>query len=366
MKATTSSGVDIDEHVLAGKTSVREKAMTIITDRSLANVIPGAELPEGARILSIVPSGASVWVQTVRIDVQLNDGNRKTYFKKGAFGARGHEMMRGAFESEKTLHFFAPNNVPKPLAWGTYKNEPDKHFYMCDFYDMTDDLPDIQKFCAVVARIHLDSMGKSPDNRYGFSVTTHLAYVGNDNSWSDSWEEWYAKALKRMLEEEEKSHGPDEELAILTKAMFEKVVPRLLRPLETGGRQIQPCLIHSDLWPGNVKPDAVTDEPIIFDACAFWGHNEADLGPWRAPRYRLGRSYMKEYHNHIPISVPVEDWDDRNALYAMRYDLLVSALFPEEPKFRRLAMDEMKRLVDKYPGGYEAFKTQEVTANDIA
>lgn len=29
-------------------------------------------------------------------------------------------------------------------------------------------------------------------------------------------------------------------------------------------------------------------------------------------------------------------------------------------------MDEMKRLVDKYPGGYEAFKTQEVTANDIA
>lgn len=26
---------------------------------------------------------------------------------------------------------------------------------------------------------------------------------------------------------------------------------------------------------------------------------------------------MKEYHNHIPISVPVEDWDDRNALYAM-------------------------------------------------
>lgn len=82
MKATTSSDVDIDEHVLAGKTSVREKAMTVITDRSLANVIPGAELPEGAKILSIVPSGTSVWVQTVRIDVQLNGGNRKTYFKK--------------------------------------------------------------------------------------------------------------------------------------------------------------------------------------------------------------------------------------------------------------------------------------------
>lgn len=193
---------------------------------------------------------------------------------QGALGDRGREMMRGTFESEMTLYLFAPNNVPKPLAWGTYKKEPDKHFYMCDFYDMADDLPDIQKFCAIVAKIHLDSMGKSPVNKYGFQITTHLAYVDNDNSWSDSWEEWYARALKRMLDEEEKSHGPEEELAILTTAMFEKVIPRLLRPLETGGHEIQPCLIHSDLWPGNVKPDAVTDEPIIFDSCAFWGHNE--------------------------------------------------------------------------------------------
>lgn len=161
--------------------------------------------------------------------------------------------MRGTFESETTLYSFAPNNVPKPLAWGTYKEEPDKHFYICDFYDMTDDLPDIQKFCAIVAKIHQDSMGKSPVGKYGFQITTHLAYVDNDNSWSDSWEQWYARALKRMLEEEKRSHGPDDELASLTTAMFEKVVPRLLRPLETGGRQIQPCLIHSDLWPGNVS-----------------------------------------------------------------------------------------------------------------
>lgn len=44
---------------------------------------------------------------------------------------------------------------------------------------------------------------------------------------------------------------------------------------------------------------------------------------------------MTEYHKHIPVSPPAEDWDDRNALYAMRYDLLHSALFPKEPKFRR-------------------------------
>ncbi|KAL9060261.1 MAG: hypothetical protein Q9206_001093 [Seirophora lacunosa] len=276
-----------------------------------------AKLPDGLEILSIRPSGESAWVQTVRIDTRLTNGTLKTYFKKGARGERGREMMRGTFESEKTLYSFAPSNVPKPLAWGTCKDEPDSHFYMCDFFDLKDDLPDISKFCAVVAQIHLDSMGKAPQGRYGFDVTTHLAYVDNDNSWSDSWEEWYTKALKRMLVEEERSHGPDDELKLLTNAMFDKVIPRLLRPLETGGRQIKPCLVHSDLWPGNVKPDAETDEPIIFDSCAFWGHNEADLGSWRAPRYRLGRPYMTEYHKHIRASSPAEDWDDRNALYAL-------------------------------------------------
>ncbi|KAL8764375.1 MAG: hypothetical protein Q9184_000080 [Pyrenodesmia sp. 2 TL-2023] len=255
MTDTRASKVEVDENVLA------------IADDG------APELPEGITVLSISPSGASAWVQTVRVDTELN-GKSKTYFKKGALGDRGRQMMRGTFESEVMLHSFAPNNVPKPLAWGSYKKEPDSHFYMCDFYDMTDDLPDISRFCAVVAQIHLDSMGRSPNGQYGFHITTHLAYVDNDNSWSGSWEQWYARALKRMLQEEENSHGPDDELEVLTAAMFDKVIPRLLRPLETGGRQIKPCLIHSDLWPGNVKPDAETDEPIIFDSCAFWGHNE--------------------------------------------------------------------------------------------
>lgn len=193
---------------------------------------------------------------------------------QGAVGDRGRRMMEGTFASEQSLYSFAPRNVPKPLAWGTYKSEPDSHFYICEFHEMTDDLPDVQKFCAIVAKIHRDSMGQSPNGKYGFHVTTHLANIGNDNLWGDFLEHWYAKAMKRMLEEEEMSHGPDDDRKELTDAMFEKVIPRLLRPLETSGRRIKPCLIHSDLWPGNVKPDAVTKEPIIFDSCAFWGHNE--------------------------------------------------------------------------------------------
>ncbi|KAI1853099.1 hypothetical protein JX265_011380 [Neoarthrinium moseri] len=276
-----------------------------------------SSFPEGSRILMVTPSGASAWVKTLKIDVKLSDGSVKSYFKKGAPGNRGREMMEGTFESERLVHSFLPNHVPKPLAWGTYKTKPNMNFYMCDFVEMTDDLPDVAKFGAALAQLHLNSMGKSPTGKYGFHVPTHLAFVPNDNSWTDTWTEWFSNAMVKMFNEEEKSHGQDDDLDQLKAAMLDKVIPRLLKPLESGGRKIQPCLCHSDVWPGNVQPSVSDDEVFFFDSCAFWGHHESDLGCCRAPRYRLGNSYVKEYFKNIPVSEPAEDFEDRLALYAM-------------------------------------------------
>lgn len=39
-------------------------------------------LPEGSRLLRVTESGASAWVKTIKIDVQLADGTFKSYFKK--------------------------------------------------------------------------------------------------------------------------------------------------------------------------------------------------------------------------------------------------------------------------------------------
>ena len=74
---------------------------------------------------------------------------------------------------------------------------------------------------------------------------------------------------------EEKSQGPDEEMQQLCDKVLTKVVPRLLRPLETGGRSIQPRLVHGDIWDGNVSTSTETDSPVIFDATCIYGHNES-------------------------------------------------------------------------------------------
>lgn len=80
--------------------------------------------------------------------------------------------------------------------------------------------------------------------------------------------------MKSLLEQEELIRGSDEDFTLLKCAFYEKVIPRLLRPLETGGRDINPCLIHSDLSLGNIKSKTDVDELCMFDACAYWGHNE--------------------------------------------------------------------------------------------
>ncbi len=57
---------------------------------------------------------------------------------------------------------------------------------------------------------------------------------------------------------------------------------------------------------------------------------------FRNPRYPLGKPYLKEYWKHVPISEPEEDVDSRNTLYMLRNQVLLSVLYPHDPKLREM------------------------------
>ncbi|KAK8003742.1 hypothetical protein PG990_001488 [Apiospora arundinis] len=50
------------------------------------------------------------------------------------------------------------------------------HYYICDYVDMTENLPKPVRFGQALAKLHMESMGKPPTGQYGFPVTTHLAF----------------------------------------------------------------------------------------------------------------------------------------------------------------------------------------------
>jgi protein-ribulosamine 3-kinase len=309
----------------------------------------------------VLSVGSSPGFKTVKIVVRLEDGSTTEFFKKGASGPTGADMMKGAFEADQALYDCIPQRVPKPVAWGTYASEPNTHFYLCEYVEMYDEVPSANGWATAVSALHVTSKGKSPTGQFGFHVTTHLANVPVNNSWNPSWEAFWAQQMKGLFDREESVNGRDETLAELRAAYFEKAIPRYLGPLESEGRSITPCLLHSDLWPGNIKPRTATDELCLFDACAYWGHNEADLAVCYNPRYKLGQPALEEYKDLVAPSDPGTDFYERNALYAMKYHVLLSIMYSDNSAFREKLMEELKLLLGKLDSGPSISKPDETS-----
>lgn len=219
--------------------------------------------------------GISFWANTGRIDVELADGTPKTFFIKVLSKDLGKNMLHGEFESMKAIYTVLPNFAPKPIAWGSYHSIPDTHFFLCDYREMGDDMPDPDKFAAHLAALHQNS--KSPNGKFGFHMTTYSGNLPQRNDWEESWESFFAKNLRWALKLELEAKGHDPEFDKLVPIIFEKVIPRLLRPLESDGRSVKPSLVHGDLWYANAGIDLDKDEAFVFDACCFYAHNECKL-----------------------------------------------------------------------------------------
>ncbi|KAL2167194.1 hypothetical protein VTG60DRAFT_1606 [Thermothelomyces hinnuleus] len=280
-----------------------------------------ALVPDAKEILEVKPLPGSRWARISRI---LRDRYRSVTTE----GRRS----KGEFEATSAIYAATPNICAKPIAWSSLKNKPGAYFFICKYYDFITEMAEPGPFCENLARLH--SSHTSPDGRFGFHCTTYNGDMPQDNSWSDIWEAFFANVLRHVLRVREERAGPDEQLDSLLPALFDKVIPRLLRPLETNGRKVKPVLVHGDLWFGNCAVDQGTGEVFVFDPAAFYGHNEYELGNWRPEGNRLNDGgYFEAYHNHIPRSETVQDYDDRNALHALRFNLQAATLFPERDEY---------------------------------
>lgn len=180
--------------------------------------------------------------------------------------------MHVELKSMYTIHAVLPDLVPRPIACGSYAHMADVHFFLSEFRNMTDGLPDIESFPKRVAKLHESTT--SPNGMFGFDITTYHGNVPIQHGWSKTWEEYFVRTTRVLFDLEQKAQGHNQEILDMVPAYLEKVVPRLLRPLQTGGRAIKPSLIHGDLWHGNASMDDDTNQPIIFDAACFYAHNE--------------------------------------------------------------------------------------------
>jgi protein-ribulosamine 3-kinase len=157
-------------------------------------------------------------------------------------------MIIGEYEGLRAMNAVSPELVPKPYACGHYKSveNKDTYFLLAEFRLVGEQPPDPVCFTAKLAELHKKS--ESPTKMFGFHTTScHGTVPLMTNIWEKSWEEMYRKLLGAVIKLDEEKHGKWPEFKILCDLVLDQVITRLLRPLQSDGNDIKPCLVHGDL-----------------------------------------------------------------------------------------------------------------------
>ncbi|KAI9774251.1 MAG: hypothetical protein M1839_001753 [Geoglossum umbratile] len=346
MSATATSVEDQKE---VNQATVELAGLSIATGSGVVDESVAASLPvPGTKVLHALDYGESLWGKTSKVTAQLPSGETENYFLKVvALGETGRHMCEGEFESLKAIYAVSPSFVPKPYAWGKYSQEgPDTYFLLAEFRDVGEQPAEPVKLATRLADMHQRSV--SPTGKFGFHIgTCHAKIRQAVDSWEDSWCVLFSKHLGHIMELA-KPILKWPEFDVVCKLTLEKVVPRLLLPLQSDGRNIKPCLIHGDCWDGNTAMDMRTGEAFVFDVCSFYGHNEYDTGNWRAPRHKLSnKAYIRNYKRNFPVSEPEEDWDARNLLYSLTFNIGNTIYIPGSSQ-RQVVYDDMTNLCEMF------------------
>ncbi|KAK4208172.1 Fructosamine kinase-domain-containing protein [Rhypophila decipiens] len=274
-----------------------------------------AALPNVVDVLNVQEVARSKWAKGMRVTARNADGTEDI-----SQGDLGKNAIMGEFEGTSAIHAVTPEFCPKPITWGTFKHDNDTHFYLCTFYDFAEDImPHPESFCADLAR------------------TISGVTAGRISSQQE---------LDKHSKSDERAGSKSKVLEALLSALFDKVIPRLLKPLD-----ITPALIHGDLWYGNASVvEGTNDKAIVYDPAAFYGHNEYELGNWRPARNRFTKEFFDAYHSRVPKSNPVDDYDDRLKFYEMRFNLNAAALLPNQPKYLQMVVDAIMELNKTFTG----------------
>ena len=283
-----------------------------------------AKFPVGTKVLSASRFGTSAWTVTAKLHLRLPDGVEERYFMKRAPDEHGRVLLEGEFHSMSELYKWAPDFVPKPHSFGKCASEePEAYFFLSQYVEMASGMPDPVPLCQKLARLHKESV--SPTGKFGFQTTTCQGQSAQRVDWEANWRVFFVNLLQHVINRDLELNGPWDELDQLEKRLIAEVVPRLLDALEQNGRKLKPSLIHGDLWEGNTGTSLEGGNIYIFDAAAFYAHHEMDVADWRCYYNKVSDEvYTRTYLCYNDRSEPEDEWEDRNRLYSIYYNVIYS------------------------------------------
>ncbi|KAF7196932.1 Ketosamine-3-kinase [Pseudocercospora fuligena] len=313
--------------------------------------------PNNATVSSAGGGGMSS-ASTSKITAKLEDGTTKQFFMKSGKGKDAEIMFTGEHASLNAMHDVVPTLCPKSYGHGKFADMPDKSFLVTDFLELSGRFSGKSSsgmsLAQKLAKLHT-TPAPVPEgydkSQFGFPATTCCGDTPQDNTYESSWADFYAnRRLRFIMKQSRKSNGADKELEQLIENTCTKVIPKLIGDRHlNGGKGITPVVVHGDLWSGNASagklPGMSEPEELVYDSSAVYGHSEFELGIMKMFG-GFGGSFLKEYHELVPKTEPVEEYEDRVKLYELYHHLNHHALFGGG--YKSGAVSIMRSLIGKY------------------
>ncbi len=190
--------------------------------------------------------------------------------------------------------------VPKPICWGIVESSA---YIVLEWLNLGAAKADSwQQMGHNLAAMHR-ATGSSG---FGWKQNNTIGSTPQINNWTTNWVEFYAQhrlGYQFQLANRKGGHFPQQKELLAA-------LPQLL------SHQVQPSLVHGDLWGGNA---AFTEggEPVIFDPAIYYGDREVDIamtelfGGFPAAFYRA-------YNEAFPLE---PGYEQRKPLYNLYHIL---------------------------------------------
>eukprot|EP01057_Protomagalhaensia_wolfi_P001991 Protomagalhaensia_wolfi_Nauph_80__1990@NODE_2259_length_1147_cov_3_294224_g1764_i0_p1_GENE_NODE_2259_length_1147_cov_3_294224_g1764_i0NODE_2259_length_1147_cov_3_294224_g1764_i0_p1_ORF_typecomplete_len321_score63_15Fructosamin_kin/PF03881_14/6_7e79APH/PF01636_23/2_6e05_NODE_2259_length_1147_cov_3_294224_g1764_i04966 len=298
---------------------------------------------------SMQPCGFSGYTSTYKIDTES-----ESLFIKLSKSQFAGAMFEGESHSLNQINQLVPTLCPRALAWGPLSES--RGFFLATQFlhfskksDRAYDI-DLAKKLGLLHKTPAPTPNGFP--QFGFPVPTFCGDTRQPNEFQTDWAEFFGRQrLLAVLEIGQKQQTPDHELTTLVNQAISRLVPRLLGTGHLGGSKgIIPVVIHGDLWAGNwgvgkFKESSNALEAVVFDPGSCFAHSEYELGIMQM----FGgfyRDFWNQYHQEVPMSDPIEEYNDRVALYECYHHLNHWAIFGGG--YKSSAKQIMNRLLTKY------------------
>lgn len=191
-------------------------------------------------------------------------------------------------------------NCPKPLETGTYMN----YSYIIMEY-LPPDMPNSMYWKKLAEQLW--KMYQIKNDYFGLDYNNYIGTLEQDNTPANDWTDFYFN--KRISAQANLAYNN----GLITKKDFNEI-----QELSVSVKKLlcieQPCLIHGDLWNGNILFS--NNNAYLIDPACYYGHREIDLAMTELFG-KLDKEFYYIYYEYFPADKFLPNRKEIYKLYPM-------------------------------------------------